>query len=253
MTNETRRMYAGKMGSYGPTSPEKERILGKRIRDGDKQALEELVFSCLPLAINITKKYLHPDFDDDIVQSAIEGEIEAAKTYDPQKGRFMTYAEPFIKSSVFRFMRKSSAMPTSAYARNKAERLKKILNDYVQGKGKQPTLQELSHLSGWDENSVIASLRILASLDPERLDSKHAEAVGCGVPLEEIAIRKEAAAHFAALFKTLTEDEKSVVVMRIFNTEKSFSSIGEKLGISGQSAERLMVKALRKFSSTEPE
>lgn len=252
MTNETRRMYAGKMGSYGPTSPEKERILGQRIRDGDKQALEELVFSCLPLAINITKKYLRPDFDDDIVQSAIEGEIEAAKTYDPKKGRFMTYAEPFIKSSVFRFMRKSSSMPTSAYARNKATRLKKILNDYVQVKGKQPTLQELSQLSGWNKNSVIASLRILASLDPERLDSKHAEAVGCGVPLEEIAIRKETAAHFAALFKTLTEDEKSVVVMRIFNTETSFSSIGKKLGISGQSAERLMAKALEKFSSTEP-
>lgn len=251
MTNETRRMYAGKMGSYGPTSPEKERLLGQRIKDGDKQALEELVFSCLPLAIKITKKYLRPDFDDDITQSAIEGEIEAAKTYDPKKGRFMTYAEPFIKASVFRFMRKSSAMPTSAYARNKAAKLGKILSDYMQQKGKQPTLQELSQLSGWDKNSVTASLRVLASLDPERLDSKHEEAVGCGVPLEEIAIRKETVAHFEALFQDLTEDEKAVIVMRIFNTETSFSRIGEKLGISGQSAERLMAKALRKFSGAE--
>lgn len=89
-------------------TPEEERDLCLKAKQGDIKARNELVSHNLKLVISIVKKYHHStktlDFLD-LIQAGNIGLIKAVEKYNPDLGyKFSTYATWWIKQSIIRSM-----------------------------------------------------------------------------------------------------------------------------------------------------
>lgn len=103
-TGTTMQKYE-KFAKHQLLTPEEERELGIRSREGDEVAREILVTSNLRLVMFIaTKKYKSYDGTltfDDFVSEGIMGLMEGAKRYDPDKGaKFSSYTAWWIKQAI---------------------------------------------------------------------------------------------------------------------------------------------------------
>lgn len=77
--------------------PHEERELARRIKLGDKAAKDKLVEHNMRLAFKLASEWAGSGLDrDDLVQTALTGLTHAAGKFDPDKGRFTTYATRWI-------------------------------------------------------------------------------------------------------------------------------------------------------------
>lgn len=84
---------------------QEEKELARKIKEGNKYALNSLIESNLRLVIAVIKRYSVNNDDElmDLVQEGNLGLIKAAKMYNPNfKTRFSTYAYFWIKQRVLR-------------------------------------------------------------------------------------------------------------------------------------------------------
>ena len=74
-----------------------ERELARRIKLGDKASKDKLVEHNMRLAFKLASEWNGSGLDrDDLVQTAMAGLVKAAGMFDPEKGRFTTYAWKWI-------------------------------------------------------------------------------------------------------------------------------------------------------------
>lgn len=84
------------------TTREEEIALGRRIRDGDQAARDELISRNLPLCLTIAKRYRTETLTlNDLCEEGVIGLCKAADKWDPDEGaRFGTYAYWWIRQSI---------------------------------------------------------------------------------------------------------------------------------------------------------
>jgi len=85
-----------------PLSAKAERDCLQRIKDGDKNAKNELIEHNLRLVVHIIKKYYSNIKDqEDLISIGTIGLIKAASTFDFDKGnKFTTYASRCIENAI---------------------------------------------------------------------------------------------------------------------------------------------------------
>lgn len=90
-----------------PLSAKEEKLCFERMKNGDKQAAQELVEHNLRLVAHITKKYYSLTADsDDLVSIGTIGLIKAVNSFDITKGaRFATYAARCIENETLMYLR----------------------------------------------------------------------------------------------------------------------------------------------------
>ncbi|MBX0311876.1 MAG: RNA polymerase sigma factor RpoD/SigA [Sulfurihydrogenibium sp.] len=102
-------------------SKEEEESLLKRIKEGDKEALQKLIISNLRFVINIAKRYAGYGIPfSDLISAGNIGLVEAAKKFDASKGvRFISYAVWWIRQSIMSTIQHESEIikkPNRMYA-----------------------------------------------------------------------------------------------------------------------------------------
>lgn len=91
------------------TYAQRNRELIKDIQNGDNEAFAEFVLINGRLVVNVMKQYipnsLYETYADDLFQQGILGLHRAARTYDCEAPTvFSTYAYPWIKQCIFRYI-----------------------------------------------------------------------------------------------------------------------------------------------------
>lgn len=96
-----RRYYAEKEEYPVPTA-EQEKILLRRIREGDQEARERMIISNIPLVVDLAKRYVSRcNHLDDLVQDGIIGLITAIDRFEESmQTRFSTYATYWINIEI---------------------------------------------------------------------------------------------------------------------------------------------------------
>jgi len=102
-------------------SKEEEESLIKKIKEGDKEALQKLIMSNLRFVINIAKRYAGYGIPfSDLISAGNVGLIESAKKFDTSKGvRFISYAVWWIRQSIINTIQHESKIikkPNRMYA-----------------------------------------------------------------------------------------------------------------------------------------
>ena len=107
--------------------------LHQKMQNGDMDARETVIFSCLPLVINQAKKFRfnnkHIDLEDFIQEGNI-ALIRAVDNWDIDKGRITTIATWYVRNALIDMINDASYSIKNPYSfsRRAAEELRKIKN-----------------------------------------------------------------------------------------------------------------------------
>ena len=162
-------------------TPERERELGRRIQENDKEALEELVKANLRFVVSYAKRYRnsHVLFLDLINEGNI-GLIHAAKKFDPDKNvKFITYAVWWIRQAILHALsEQAGAFRLPPKRANLMYRLEKAIATAMTEGNHIPTPDELAENLGVSVKEVQTLLQASAdnySLNAELDDESHTE------------------------------------------------------------------------------
>src|SRR5207253_1258807 len=95
--------YIREISKFQPLSGDDEKALGRRIQQGDQQALQQLVEANLRFVVSYAKRYrgLGLSFLD-LIHEGTLGLIEAAKRFDPERNvKFISYAVWWVRQAIF--------------------------------------------------------------------------------------------------------------------------------------------------------
>ena len=96
---------------------------------------------------------------DDLYSAGCIGLLKAVKAFDSGRGvKFSTYAVPVILGEIKRLFRDGGAVHVSRSLKELSMRLSRICEDFRQREMREPTVAELSQLSGETESAVAEAL-----------------------------------------------------------------------------------------------
>ncbi|HVT04616.1 MAG TPA: sigma-70 family RNA polymerase sigma factor [Thermoanaerobaculia bacterium] len=142
--------YLQEISKIPRLTPERERELGYRVRQGDDTvAIEELVKANLRFVVSYAKRFrnAHVLFLDLINEGNI-GLIQAAKKFDPDKNvKFITYAVWWIRQAILHALsEQGGAFRLPPKRANLLYKLEKTIGSILNEHNRMPTVEELATL-----------------------------------------------------------------------------------------------------------
>lgn len=141
-----------------------------------KDSREQMIKDNIGLVHSIAKRFKGRGEDyDDLYQAGCVGLIKAVDNFDASKGfLFSTYAVPVIMGEIRRLFRDGGAIKISRSLKEKSIKVQAIRERFVKKNLREPTLSELSQISGIDKeelsevlNAVNPVISIYTSNDEE--------------------------------------------------------------------------------------
>lgn len=111
---------------YDPLTLEAENALAARIKDGDQAACDELADHNLRFLVMMAKRFRYTGRPmDELVSAGTIGLVTAVKKFDPERGRFTTCAQQWIRQSIQRGILYDSMVKTPPYMQTLENKLRK--------------------------------------------------------------------------------------------------------------------------------
>lgn len=242
-------------------TPEEEKELGKKIKEGDKESKDKLIVSNLRFVVSVAKQYQGQGLSlDDLINEGNIGLIRAADKFDVDKGfRFISYAVWWIRQSILQALSEQSR--TIRLPMNQVRLSSKILKtiqEFEQDNERKPTDEELEKLIGLSIekiNKIINSNNKMVSLDTPLNDNEEGTLIDIipnGNPKTDADLIKESnKIELNSIIDKLTNREQDIIRMYFGLTGKNFtlSEIGDKFGITNERARQIKEKALDKLKN----
>lgn len=139
--------YLNDISKIDLLEPEEEAILAKKIREGDKEALERLTRANLRFVVSVAKQYQNQGLSlSDLINEGNVGLMKAAKRFDESKGfKFISYAVWWIRQSILQAIVEYSRMvrlPLNKVAL--FQKVKNARNSFIQEFEREPSITELA-------------------------------------------------------------------------------------------------------------
>ena len=255
------RDYLNEIGSSELLTPEEEIEVFKRIKNGDKDAVIEMVNANLRLVVSIAKRYVIRGVPFlDLIQEGNLGLLKAIERFDYKKGyKFSTYATWWIKQGVTRCIAdQSRTIRIPVHMNEVINKMVKIERIYLQEHGEEPSREVLADLMDVDVERIDYIKRIIE--DPVSLDTPIGEdkdAILEEFIVDETALTPEEAAEYNDLkerlmdvLDSLNERERQVIIMRYGlqgEDQKTLEEVGKIFGVTRERIRQIEAKALRKL------
>lgn len=138
-----------------------EIALTKRIKEGDKTAVDELVKANLRFVISVAKQYQNKGLSlVDLIQEGNIGLIEASKRYDETRGfRFISYAVWWIRQAIIHAISeqcRTVRVPMSQVVY--MNKINKASDKFEQENGRRPSPEELESETNLDASKINLTL-----------------------------------------------------------------------------------------------
>ncbi|MDE3074043.1 MAG: sigma-70 family RNA polymerase sigma factor [Chloroflexota bacterium] len=240
-------------------TPEQEQTLGRRVSEGDHEAINELVEANLRLVVSVAKKYANRGLPlADLIQEGNLGLIRAAQKFDYKRGlRFSTYAVWWIRQAVGRAIEEQAAMiRLPVYVAQLRQKLSRLESELHAKLGRLPDEYELANATGLTIERVRAvrsASWVSASLD-EPVGEDEDSTLGdlqpdtkFQAPDEEI-IQDELHQMLEDALRSLSRREAFVVRARyLLEKPLSLDEVGQQLTITRERVRQIEVEALTKL------
>lgn len=155
--------YLQEIGKVDLITADEEVRLAKKIKAGDKMALERLTKANLRFVVSVAKQYQNQGLTlPDLINEGNLGLIKAAQRFDETKGfKFISYAVWWIRQSIMQALAEQSRIVRLPL--NKVGSLSKINKAFQtleQEYDREPTPDEIATLLNIDEDEVRATLGV---------------------------------------------------------------------------------------------
>ena len=213
---------------------------------GDKEASEQLIRENTGLIWSVAKRFIGRGAEtDDLYQLGCLGFLKAVEGFDLEYGtQFSTYAVPKISGEIRRFLRDDGAVKVSRSIKEQAATIKTSRSQLTAQLGREPTLTELSELTGFTLEEIA-----LAETATAATESIHAESGEDGFTLENVLTDTESEDKMVErislrqAIEQLSVQEKMVVQLRYFHglTQERVAKV---LSVSQVQVSRIEKRAL---------
>ncbi len=241
---------------------EEELELIKKAQQGDREAVEKLLYANLRYVVAIAKKYRDRGVPlADLINEGNMGLLRAIKRFDLSKNvRFMSYAIWWVKQAILNAIsNQAKDIRISHSARTRARELLDIGESLSHEMGALSTVQDIAKEVNLPEREVTELLShvqreiSLEALTREEDSKSHIPEflVQDALPSPEQALKQEAMKKAVDdALKTLSPRER-YIVKRFFGLDEDepepLSQIAKRLGISRERARQLKDRALKKL------
>lgn len=159
--SEALERYLQDISKEDMVSTDEEVELAKRIRQGDKDALERLVKANLRFVVSVAKQYQGQGLElTDLINEGNVGLINAAMKFDETRGfKFISYAVWWVRQSILQALAdKSRLVRLPLNQIGYVSKVNHFYHDFMQKSNRAPSLDEVADALGMEKSKVNAAL-----------------------------------------------------------------------------------------------
>ncbi len=260
VTSDSLATYLSEVRRRPIPSPTEETALGRRIQQGDAQAVQELVERNLRFVVQVAGKYKGASIPlPDLINEGNLGLIQAARKFDPDRGaRFITYAVWWIRQAIMHALAEGGGAVRLPIKQAEAlSKLRQKIEEFRQQTGVEPTVEELAaalEMKPEDVDDLMRVYRPQLSLDAPinegtettQLDFIEANQLPSS---EDMYLHASLINEVHELLDQLEQREAMILRARFgFDDQpKSLAAIGRELGLSRERVRQIETRARSKL------
>lgn len=261
-------MYLREIGQYPLLNAIEERVLAKRIVDGDEEARNLLARANLRLVVSIAKKYVgrSPDLTLlDLIQEGNLGLFKAVDKFDFTKGfKFSTYATWWIRQAITRALAdQSRTIRIPVHMVETMAKYKQVSRRLSQDLGREPMPEEIATEMGVEVEKIYQIEKIsqdTISLELPVGDEDDRSRLSDFISDDKIVSPDQEVAHsiltdqITEILDTLSEKERKILEMRhglLDGTYHTLEEVGKEFGVTRERIRQIEAKALEKIRQHE--
>ena len=256
--------YLQEIGKVDLITAEQEVELARKIKQGDRLALEKLTKANLRFVVSVSKQYQNQGLSlPDLINEGNLGLIKAAQRFDETRGfKFISYAVWWIRQSILQALAEQSRIVRLPLNKiGSINKINKASARLEQGFEREPGVKEIASELDMTETEVKESMRNAGrhvSMDAPLIQDedntmydvlKSEEAITPETKLLYDSLRKE----IDRAITTLTKREADVVKLYFgLNAQHpmTLEEIGEKFDLTRERVRQIKEKAIRRLKHT---
>ncbi|MFV0269901.1 MAG: RNA polymerase sigma factor RpoD/SigA [Draconibacterium sp.] len=253
--------YLHEIGKVELLSAEKEVELAKRIKKGDRAALEILIKANLRFVVSVSKQYQNQGLSlPDLINEGNLGLIKAAERFDETRGfKFISYAVWWIRQSILQALAEQARIVRLPLNKiGSINKINKAFNKLEQEFQREPTVEELAELMEMKPDLVKDSMifsNVHVSMDAplreEEASNMYDVMMNEDSPdpdekLMDLSLRQEIERSLATL------GEREAEILRYYFGLKGYQQhtleeIGDEFGLTRERVRQIKEKAIKKL------
>lgn len=252
--------YLQTIGKYKLLTKEEEFALARRIRSGDKAALDQLVNANLRFVVSVAKKFLNHGLSYmDLIAEGNVGLITAAKRFDERRDfRFISYAVWWIRQAIQKAIaEQTNTVRLPINRTQQAQKMKRVaqnLEQKYQRKVNEDEIAAALSLTTKKMGQIRAASRPLVSIDESLYDDELSLAetlVDGDLPdPEQGFMTSELHCEMESALGMLASREREIVVRYYGLGDEepaSLETIGQDINLSRERVRQIRNQALAKM------
>ncbi len=247
-----------------PLIPVDEEVeLARRIRHGDRAALEKLVKANLRFVVSVAKQYQNQGLSlPDLIDEGNLGLIKAAEKFDETRGfKFISYAVWWIRQSILQALAEQSRivrLPLNQVG--SLNKINKAYQRFEQEHERKPSADELAELLDIPVDKIADTLKMSGrqvSVDAPFVEGEDNSLIDVMVNedspnADHTLINESLAREIDRALATLTPREADIIrkFFGISVPEKTLEEIGIELNLTRERVRQIKEKAIRRLKSS---
>ncbi len=252
--------YLQEIGREELIDNQQEEELAKKIKVGDRVALNQLVNSNLRFVVSVAKQYQNQGLTlSDLINEGNLGLIKAAEKFDETRGfRFISYAVWWIRQSILQALAEQSRIIRLPLNQNSLlNKINKTIVKFEIENERKPTMEELSKLINLSEEKLTETLKTQGrhqSVDAPFANGEDGTFLDILenneiLPTDAALTKESLSTEIKRSLSTLTEREKIIITYfyGIDGQERTLEEIGDELDLTRERVRQIKEKALRRL------
>jgi RNA polymerase primary sigma factor len=256
--------YLQDIGKEELITAEEEVELARKIKAGDKGALEKLIRANLRFVVSVAKQYQNQGLSlPDLINEGNLGLIKAAQRFDETRGfKFISYAVWWIRQSILQALAEQSRLVRLPLNQvGSLNKIKKATSKLEQAYERAPSVDEIAKQLEIPQHKIDKAMRITTryiSMDAplsQDDDLKFLDVyVSDDTPRTDSQLMRESLAReIQRSLSTLTEKERDVINLYYgigMNHGLTLEEIGAKFNLTRERVRQIKEKAIRRLKHT---
>ena len=252
--------YLQEIGHEELISAEEEVELARRIKTGDRKALEKLTKANLRFVVSVAKQYQNQGLSlPDLINEGNIGLLKAAEKFDETRGfKFISYAVWWIRQSILQAIAEQGRvvrLPLNQVG--SVNRINKVLSKFEQENERRPSVDEIADKTDLPHEKIEDVLKVntrQVSVDAPMADGDGTRMIDfmqsdSDPSTDEELLKESLRAEIASALSVLNDRERNVIeaFYGINQPECTMEEIGKKYGLTRERVRQIREKAIRRL------